>query len=107
MILYYRTREARRTLRHGFKNAAWEVGDRTLRGILVSERPLKTNDEIKNDEFLEITLDPVQCQLDRFELHETGSSTREWCVPASILNTYSRVRLLPWHEATDRWEIES
>ena len=61
MILYYRTREARRTLRHGFKNAAWEVGDRTLRGILVSERPLKTNDEIKNDEFLEITLDPVQC----------------------------------------------
>src|SRR5258705_14025157 len=101
MLFYHRTSTARKILREGFRSVTWQVGDQTFRGIWISNRPLKTNDDEKGDELLEIILDPEQCQLDRFELGDKGKFYREWCVPASILNTYSRRRLVPWHETTE------
>jgi hypothetical protein len=112
MPTYFHTTDAAEAiLREGFRDGEGSYGfvGLTLRGVfLAADRPIDVNDGAKGDQVLAVELDG---NLDEYEIIEEGAPeggvVREWCVPASLLNTRGVVRLLTEDEVDEltaaRW----
>lgn len=110
MPTYYHTTDAAEAvLREGFRDGegSYMFVQRTLRGVFLADRPADVNDGATGDQVLAVDL---TADLDEYELISEGAPDgvlREWCVPASLLNTHGAVRLLTEDEVDDltagRW----
>lgn len=93
--LYHRTPgpTARKIMAEGFRSGrgTYMMGT-TLRGTFVSNRPVDVNEGASGSALLSIEIDVAR--IAKYELVEDGKPYREWCVPASILNRYGKVRML-------------
>ena len=96
MILYHRTyrERARIILEEGFRDASGTYLTReTFSGVWVSNEPLDSNDGAQGDTLLEVNTDLSESELSRYEWVEEGKRFREFLIPASILNSRSKLRI--------------
>ncbi|MFF2384057.1 hypothetical protein [Streptomyces sp. NPDC058108] len=109
VVTYFHTTDAATAiLRDGFRDGegGYMFANLTLRGVFLANTPVGVNEGAKGDEVLAVTI-PADCDLGDFELAQEGSTYREWCVPAELLNAHGSVRLLSAEEeeelARRRW----
>jgi len=67
-----------------------------LCGVWLSDRPLDGNDGANGDTLLIIRFASMPAEFDeKYELVEDGKPYREWCVPASIVNSIASIERAP------------
>jgi hypothetical protein len=73
---------------------------RVTRGVWFSDRPLDTNEGVRGDMLLRITLPLGRRELDKYEWVEESKPYREWQLPAALVNSRhtSLVVIPPWPE---------
>ena len=109
MIYYQDAAEA--ILREGFRDGTGSYGFATitLTGVFLADTPVDINEGATGDQVLAVEIADDSLLADyEFVTDGTPSGTyREWCVPAEIINTHGRVRLLTDDEvdelARKRW----
>lgn len=109
MTAYFHTTDASAAiLRDGFLDGegGYMFATITLRGVFIANTPVDVNEGAKGEDVLEVAL-PDDLDLGDYELVQEGSTYREWCVPAELINTRGTVRLLSDDEldelARRRW----
>lgn len=108
MATYFHTTDAvPEILFEGFRDGegSYMLAETTLRGVFISDVPLDVNEGAKGEDVFEVVL-PDDIDLADYELVEDLKPYREWCIPAELLNTHGKVRLLTPEEAAecnDRW----
>lgn len=108
MTVYFHTTDAAEAILHeGFRDGegSYMLVGMTLRGVFLADVPVGCNEGAKGEDVLEVVL-PDDVDLDDYEIvDESGLATyREWCVPAELINTRGRVRLLSPEEEAERTE---
>jgi len=63
--------------------------------------PLDMNEGKKGDVLLEVQINLLETELDRFELVADGKTYREWCVPAGLVSQTAVVRVIDESEALE------
>lgn len=117
MTMYHRTtQEAANIIIHeGLRDGCgfyFMVLEEPLEGVFLSDIPVDFGEGAKADVLLEVKLDLLESEIADGEIVEdTGGlfKTREWCIPADLINRNAKVRLItieeedelafPW----DRW----
>ncbi|MER6557228.1 hypothetical protein ABT300_05585 [Streptomyces sp. NPDC001027] len=105
---FHTTDAAEAILREGFRDGegGYMFASLTLRGVFLADMPVGVNEGAKGEDVLAVTL-PSGLDLADYELVQEGSTYREWCVPAALLNTHGTLRLLSGEEeeelARRRW----
>lgn len=102
MTTYFHTTDAATAiLRDGFRDATGGYGFAiTLTGVFIADQPLDVNEGCKGEDVIAIDL-PEDLDLDEFEIVEELKGYREWCVPAELINSRGRLRLLTEDEVDD------
>jgi len=97
--LYHTTDAAEAILANGFRDSSGSYGlvdaqERPfmLTGVFVSDQIMSINEGATGEDVVEVIITD-DFDLDSWELIEEGKPYREWCVPAELLNRFSR-RLL-------------
>jgi len=100
MILYHRTycEPARRIiLEEGFRDGTGtyltHLTQQTWSGVWLSDEPLDENEGARGDTLLEVHTDLSESELSTYEWAEEGKGYREFLVPASIVNSRSRIQI--------------
>ncbi len=104
LMLYHRTSigEARAIVHNGFEDQKWRfehdvpgVEDvKKAVGVWLSDRPLQQDEGPPGDAVLEIAMDVSEDALELFQLEGVLWDARLWIVPAELINTRSKVRIL-------------
>lgn len=91
---YHRTNAYEAISSEGFRDTTGNyLCNWTFTGVWISDCPLDENEGADGDQLLEIRLDIEDEALSNYEVAEAGKPYREWCVPASVLNS-AEIRLL-------------
>lgn len=88
LVFYHRTtvEAARAILADGFHDGTGSyMTDRDWSGVWLSDEPIE-GPEARLNAVLQITFDPPQPDLSSYEWKEEGKESREWLVPAAIVN---------------------
>jgi hypothetical protein len=96
VILYHRTYRdrARSILEGGFRDGSGTyLTQDTFSGVWLSDEPLDINEGAPGDILLEVCTDLSESELLAYEWIEEGQGFREFLVPASIVNSRSRIRI--------------
>jgi len=96
-ILFHRTTSAnaKAILAGGFKDGTGSyLTDRQWKGVWLSNVPLDCNEGAVGDTLLEVTLDLAEADLADYEWIEEGKGYREWLVPARLINSRMKVRVV-------------
>jgi hypothetical protein len=105
---FHTTDAAPAILRDGFLEGegGYMFANLTLRGVFLANVPVGVNEGAKGEDVLAVTL-PDDVDLGDYELGQEGSTYREWCVPANLINALGSVRLLTSEEEEEyvrrRW----
>lgn len=102
MRLFHTTDSAKQILANGFHDGAGSYGlaSYTLRGVFVAKRPAGISDGADGDQVLEVVL-PDDVDLADYAIADEGYPAWEWCLPADLLNSRAKVRLLAEQEADE------
>lgn len=102
MIHYHTTDAADAILRGGFRDAtgSYMLHDFELTGVFLGDSPMTVNEGANGDQVLRVEM-PDDVDLADFELIEDGKPYREWCVPATLINTHATVTLMTDDELAD------
>lgn len=107
---FHTTDAAAAILREGFRDGegGYMFATLTLRGVFLANVPVGVNEGAKGGDVLEVRL-PADLDVGDYELVQEGSTYREWCMPADLINTCGAVRLLSAEEeeelARKRWLV--
>ena len=103
LTLYHRTSigDARAVVANGFENQKWRFehddGNGEVKkalGVWLSDRPLDGEEGPPGDAVLEVALDATEEALELFQLEGVLWNARLWIVPAEVINTRAKVRIL-------------
>lgn len=97
MRLFHRTSvdAARVILNSGFKDGTGKyMTTNKYSGVWLSNVPLTLNEGADGDTLLEVNLDLPDEELQLYEWAEEGKPYREWMIPAALINTRARVRII-------------
>jgi hypothetical protein len=97
LTFYHVTTEtaAARILEQGFGDAVSTYLTSSLhRGVWVSDAPLNMNEGAKGDTVLELRLSCSNARIAHYEWIEEGKPYRERLLPAKLINTCGRVRVV-------------
>jgi hypothetical protein len=102
--LYHRTRRenADKIIASGFIDGRgnYLVAGCDFTGVWVSNVPLDSNEGAEGDTLLEVLLAVPLARINDYEWIEEGKGYREWLVPAALLNSICKVRIID--EFSDR-----
>jgi hypothetical protein len=105
MRFYHTTTEeaAASILVDGFRDGVGAYLTTDLRqGVWLSNVPLGGNEEATGDTVLEVNLDVTEDDMAPYAwVQDESFGYREWLVPAELVNTRGRVRLVPESELFD------
>jgi len=94
MKVFHRTPCGSQIVAAGFKdNTGHYMLGITLTGVFVSDKPLDLNEGAKGRDLL--CLEIPEAVFSEFELVEDEKPYREACIPASVLNGFGNIELLP------------
>jgi hypothetical protein len=108
MATYFHTTDAADAIiLDGFRDGegSYMLVGMTLRGVFIADVPVDVNEGAKGEDVLEVVL-PDDVDLDDYEIVCEIGTYREWCVPAELINSRGRVRLLSFEETEEghaRW----
>ncbi|HEX9632922.1 MAG TPA: hypothetical protein VGA02_10735 [Gemmatimonadales bacterium] len=103
MRLYHRTRiaEAVEIGRRGFQDDRWSFAVRDgeglevkLTGVWLTDRPLSESEGPPGDALVEVEVDLGEDTLSAFELEGVFWDVRLFVVPAEVLNSHTRTRIV-------------
>jgi hypothetical protein len=103
MRLYHRTRiaEAVEIGRRGFQDDRWSFAVRDgeglevkLTGVWLTDRPLSESEGPPGDALVEVEVDLGEDTLSAFELEGVFWDVRLFVVPAEVLNSHTRTRIM-------------
>jgi hypothetical protein len=103
LVLWHRTASASDILAHGWRDGGSAEGQRGAlaipeigAGVYVSNRPLDAHEGTKGEQLLRIALQMSEAEIAEYEIvEESGDAPyREWCIPATVLNTRGRTTLM-------------
>jgi len=97
---YHTTDAADAILRDGFRDGEGTYGfaTYTLSGVFLADDPVDINEGAVGDQVLAIDL---AVPIDDYELVADGNTSREWCVPAELINSQGIVTLLTEDEVDE------
>jgi hypothetical protein len=105
MILYHRAPDAvaKAILQAGFRDGTGTyMTTREWTGTWLSNIPLDINEGAVGGVLLRVELTLDEAAIAEFEWIEEGKPYREWLVPASLINTYSTVRVIDEDKDKDK-----
>lgn len=112
--LYHRTTigEAREIMKRGFQDQKWGFGSEEemaagpqikVMGVWLCDRVLGDAEGPPGDAVLEVNIEAPEQSLEAFQIADVLPDGRLWVVPAKLLNTRARVRILQVDPRTSWW----
>lgn len=95
--LFHRTSAeiADKIVRSGFKDGTGNyLTANKHSGVWLSDVPLDANEGPSGDTLLEVKLDLPERDLRQYEWIEKGKPYRKWLIPAWLINTQAKVRII-------------
>ena len=96
-IFYHRTNadNGRAIVDSGFKNSSgYFMNNRIWTGVWLSSIPVDSEPLVAGDTLLMVKLDIDERELSRWEWAGEGRSSREWLLPAPIVNCRATVEMV-------------
>ena len=96
-IFYHRTNtdNARAIVDSGFKNSSgYFMNNRIWTGVWLSSIPVESEPSAADNALLLVKLDIDERELSRWEWAAEGRSSREWLLPAPIVNRRATVEMV-------------
>lgn len=95
MIFYHRTDAWNSISANGFRDGHGSYGFATERsGVFVSDEPAEVGEGATGDQLLRLDIPGSEAVYEKYEWVQDGTYTREWCIPASVLNETASVALM-------------
>jgi hypothetical protein len=97
--LFHTTSTAEAILVAGFADGddSYGLGAGTLTGVFLAELPVGAGNAPSADQVLAVDI-PDEIDLREYAIVQEADRVWEWCVPAQVLNTHCRTRLLSQEE---------
>jgi hypothetical protein len=100
-IFYHRTNaeKAREILASGFTNSSgYFQGNRIWTGVWLSSAPVDTSDTGDDEALLIVKLEADERVISRWEWTAEGRSSRQWLIPAALINKCAKTELVDQFE---------